>query len=755
MKIIDCILLIIPLVFGRIQALKNLINYQFIAWLSAYKDMLSNILQLKPVFSDSSSKIGIIIVESVNISKIVILIIRLVFGRIQALKHLINYQFIAWLSAYKDELSNILQLKPVNSDSSSKIGIIIVESVNISKIVILTIRLVFGRIQALKQLINYQFITWLSAYKDVLSNILQLKSVISDSSSKIGIIIVESVNISKIVILIIRLVFGRIQALKNLINYQFIAWLSAYKDVLSNILKLKPVISDSSSKIGIIIVESVNISKIVILIIRLVFGRIQALKHLINYQFIAWLSAYKDELSNILQLKPVNSDSSSKIGIIIVESVNISKIVILTIRLVFGRIQALKQLINYQFITWLSAYKDVLSNILQLKPVISDSSSKIGIIIVESVNISKIVILIIRLVFGRIQALKNLINYQFIAWLSAYKDVLSNILKLKPVISDSSSKIGIIIVESVNISKIVILIIRLVFGRIQALKNLINYQFIAWLSAYKDVLSNILKLKPVISDSSSKIGIIIVESVNICKIVILIIRLVFGRIQALKNLINYQFIAWLSAYKDVLSNILQLKPVISDSSSKIGIIIVESVNISKIVILIIRLVFGRIQALKNLINYQFIAWLSAYKDVLSNILKLKPVVFNSAYKVSLNTVENMKIIDCILLIILLVFGRIQALKNLINYQFIAWLSAYKDMLSNILQLKPVISDSSSKIGIIIVESVNISKIVILIIRLVFGRIQALKNLINYQFIAWLSAYKDVLSNILQLKPVIF
>ena len=164
------------------------------------------------------------------------------------------------------------------------------------------------------------------------------------------------------------------------------------------------------------------------------------------------------------------------------------------------------------------------------------------------------------------------------------------------------------------------MIIRLVFGRIQALKNLINYQFIAWLSAYKDVLSNILKLKPVISDSASKVRLIIVESVNIIKIEILIIRLVFGRIQELKNLINYQFIAWLSAYKDVLLNVLWLKPVISDSSSKVNLIIVESVNIIKIEILIIRLVFGRIQALKNLINYQFIAWLSAYKDVLSNIL---------------------------------------------------------------------------------------------------------------------------------------
>ena len=474
MKIIDCVLLIIRLVFGRIQALKSLINYHFIAWLSAYQDVLSNILQLKPVISDSSSKVSLIIVESVNISKIEILIIRLVFGRIQGLKHLINYQFIAWLSAYKDVLSKILQLKPVIIKIFSKEGLNIVESVNISKIEILIIRLVFERNQALKNLINYQFIAWLSAYKDELSNILQLKPVIFKIFSKEGLNIVESVNISKIEILIIRLVFGRIQAVKSLINYQFIAWLSAYKDVLSNILQLKPVSFKIFSKVRLNIVKNVKIIECTLLIIRLVFGRIQALKNLINYQFIAWLSAYKDVLSNILQLKPVIFNSASKVSLNIVESVNISKIVILIIRLVFGRIQALKHLINYQFIAWLSAYKDVLSNILQLKPVVFNSASKVSLIIVESVNISKIEILIIRLVFGRIQALKNLINYQFIAWLSAYKDVLSNILQLKPVVFNSASKVSLNIVESVNISKIVILIIRLVFGRIQALKNLIN-----------------------------------------------------------------------------------------------------------------------------------------------------------------------------------------------------------------------------------------------------------------------------------------
>ena len=481
MKIIDCVLLIIRLVFGRIQALKNLINYQFIAWLSAYKDVLSYILQLKPVVFNSASKVSLNIVESVNISKIVILIIRLVFGRIQAQKHLINYQFIAWLSAYKDVLSNILQLKPVIFKIFSKVRLNIVENVKFIECVLLIIRLVFGRIQALKNLINYQFITWLSAYKDVLSNILQLKTVIFKIFSNVGRNIVENIKIIDCVLLIIRLVFGRIQALKNLINYQFIAWLSAYKDVLSNILQLKPVIFKIFSKVRLNIVDNVKIIECVLLIIRLVFGRIQALKNLINYQFIAWLSAYKDVLSNILQLKPVIFKIFSNVGRNIVENIKIIECVLLIIRHVFGRIQALKNLINYQFIAWLLAYKDVLSNILQLKSVIFKSFSKVGLIIVESVNISKIVILIIRLVFGGIQALKNLINYQFIAWLSAYKDVLSNTLQLKPVVFNSASKVSLNIVESVNISKIVILIIRLVFGRIQALKNLINYQFIAWL----------------------------------------------------------------------------------------------------------------------------------------------------------------------------------------------------------------------------------------------------------------------------------
>ena len=682
-------------------------------------------------------------VESVYISKIVILIIRLVFGRIQALKNLINYQFIAWLSAYKDVLSNILQLKPVIFKIFSNIGLNIVENMKIIDCVLLIIRLVFGRIQALKNLINYQFIAWLSAYKDVLSNILQLKPVIFKIFSNVGLNIVENMKNIDCVLLIIRLVFGRIQALKNLINYQFIAWLSAYKDVLSNILQLKPVIFKIFSNVGLNIVENMKNIDCVLIIIRLVFGRIQALKNLINYQFIAWLSAYKDVLSNNLKLKPVIFKSFSKVSLNIVESVYISKIVILIIRLVFGRIQALKNLINYQFIAWLSAYKDdVLSNILQLKPVIFKVFSNVGLNIVENMKFIDCVLLIIRLVFGGIQALKNLINYQFIAWLSAYKDVLSNILQLKPVVFNSAYKVSLNTVENMKIIECVLIIIRLVFGRIQALKNLINYQFIAWLSAYKDVLSNILQLKPVIFKIFSNVGLNIVENMKIIDCVLLIIRLVFGGIQALKNLINYQFIAWLSAYKDVLSNILQLKPVVFNSAYKVSLNTVENMKIIDCVLIIIRLVFGRIQARKNLINYQFIAWLSAYKDVLSNILQLKPVIFKIFSKVRLNTVENMKNIDCVLLIIRL----IQALKNLINYQFIAWLSAYKDVLSNILKLKPVIFKSFSKVSLNIVESVYISKLVILIIRLVFGRIQALKNLINYQFIACLSAYKDVLSN---------
>ena len=106
-------------------------------------------------------------------------------------------------------------------------------------------------------------------------------------------------------------------------------------------------------------------------------------------------------------------------------------------------------------------------------------------------------------------------------------------------------------------------------------------------------------------------------------------------------------------------------------------------KIIECVILIIRLVFGRIQALKNQINYQCKAWLSAYKDVLSNIFYLKSVIFESSFKLGQNFVENVKIIECVILIIRLVFGRIQALRNLINYQFKAWLSAYENVLSKI------------------------------------------------------------------------
>ena len=95
----------------------------------------------------------------------------------------------------------------------------------------------------------------------------------------------------------------------------------------------------------------------------------------------------------------------------------------------------------------------------------------------------------------------------------------------------------------------------------------------------------------------------------------------------------------------MISNILKLKPFVFNSASKVSLNIVESFNISKIVILIIRLVFGRIQALKNLINYQFIAWLSAYKDVLSNIFKLKPVIFEIFSKVGLNIVKNVKLLN--------------------------------------------------------------------------------------------------------------
>ena len=97
----------------------------------------------------------------------------------------------------------------------------------------------------------------------------------------------------------------------------------------------------------------------------------------------------------------------------------------------------------------------------------------------------------------------------------------------------------------------------------------------------------------------------------------------------------------------------------------------------------IRHVFGRIQALKHRINYQFKAWLSAYKDVISNIFWPKPIIFKSASKVGQTFVENVKIIECVISIFRLFVGGIQALKNRINYQFNAWLSAYKYVISNI------------------------------------------------------------------------
>ena len=183
--------------------------------------------------------------------------------------------------------------------------------------------------------------------------------------------------------------------------------------------------------------------------------------------------------------------------------------------------------------------------------------------------------MLIRIVFGRIQALKTPFNYHFKACSTAYQAVLSNIFQLIPVMCKSSSKLHQNIVQ---MSKSLMMLIRIVFGRIQALKILFNYHFKACSTAYQAVLSNIFQLIPVMCKGSSKLHQNIVQ---MRKSLMMLIRIVFGRIQALKIPFNYHFKACSTAYQAVLSNIFQLIPVIFKSSSKIRQNIVQPVKMSK------------------------------------------------------------------------------------------------------------------------------------------------------------------------------
>ena len=167
------------------------------------------------------------------------------------------------------------------------------------------------------------------------------------------------------------------------------------------------------------------------------------------------------------------------------------------------------------------------------------------------------------------------------------------------------------------------------------------------------------------------------------------IRFVFGRIQALKTPFNYHFKACSTAYQAVLSNIFQLIPVIFKSTPKLHQNIVQ---MSKSLMMLIRIVFGRIQALKIPFNYHFKACSIAYQAVLSNIFQLIPVIFKSAPKLHQNILQISK---RLMIFIRYVFNRIQALKTPFNYHFKACLTAYQAVLSNIFQLIPVIFKSSS------------------------------------------------------------
>ena len=112
----------------------------------------------------------------------------------------------------------------------------------------MSIRFVFGRIQALKIPFNYHFKAYSTAYQAVLSNTFYLISVIFNCTPKQRQNIVQNIKMSKSVTMFIRFVFGRIQALKIPFNYHFKACSTAYQAVLSNTFYLISVIFNSAPK---------------------------------------------------------------------------------------------------------------------------------------------------------------------------------------------------------------------------------------------------------------------------------------------------------------------------------------------------------------------------------------------------------------------------------------------------------------------------------------------------------------------------
>ena len=275
--------------------------------------------------------------------------------------------------------------------------------------------------------------------------------------------------------------------------------------------------------------------------------------------------------------------------------------------------------------------------------------------------------------------------------------------------------------------------IRFVFDRIQAQQTPFNYHFKACSTAYKGVLSNIFQLIPVIFKSAPKLHQNIVQTVKMSKSVLMLISCVFGRIQALKIPINYHFKACSTAYQAVRSNIFQLISMIFNSAPKLHQNIVQTVKMSNSVMMLISIVFGQIKALTIPFNYHFKACSTAYQAVLSNIFQLISMIFKSAPKLHQNIVQPVRKINSVMIFIRFVVVRIQAIKILFNYHVNACSTAYQTVLSNIFQLIPVIFKSAPKLHQNIVQTVKMSKSVMISIPFVFGRIQALTIPFNYHF----------------------
>ena len=131
---------------------------------------------------------------------------------------------------------------------------------------------------------------------------------------------------------------------------------------------------------------------------------------------------------------------------------------------------------------------------------------------------------------------------------------------------------------------------------------------------------------------------------------------VFGRIQAIKFPFNYHFNACSTAYQAVFSNIFQLISMIFKSAPKLHQNIVQTVKMSKSVMILISFVSGRIQALKIPFNYHFKASSTAYQAVHSNMFYLISMIFKSAPKLHQNIVQNVKNTKSVVMFIRLVFS---------------------------------------------------------------------------------------------------